>query len=392
MDRRLLVLALSMFSLGTGGFIVTGVLPQISNTYGVTVGAAGQMTTAFALTYAVLAPLVTAAAASVPRKRLLLSGLAIFVLANIATALAPTYELALITRAVAGLGAAMFAPTATGAAPMLVAPERRGYALSVAVAGLTSSTALGSPMGAIIGSFVDWRWAMVFVAVLATIATLGVQASIGDMPLSPKVSLAKRFAPLADPRASLTLIGTLLNLAGIFVVYTYFPVVFDRAHGGNAITLACLLVLWGLGGTASNLLAGRLIDVVGNRRVLVLLLVVSVVVTGLLPLAGANLPAATIAIAVWGACGWGILVAQQHRLVTVAPHAAPMVLALNTSCTYLGISAGGVFGAFFIPTIGAHNLGFIGGAVTLVAFGIVELATWRINAANTSHNSEVAAA
>ena len=159
MDRRLLVLALSMFSLGTGGFIVAGVLPQISNTYGVTVGAAGQMTTAFALTYAVLAPLVTAAAASVPRKRLLLSGLAIFVLANIATALAPTYELALITRAVAGLGAAMFAPTATGAAPMLVAPERRGYALSVAVAGLTSSTALGSPMGAIIGSFVDWRWA-----------------------------------------------------------------------------------------------------------------------------------------------------------------------------------------------------------------------------------------
>jgi predicted MFS family arabinose efflux permease len=51
----------------------------------------------------------------------------------------------------------MFAPTATGAAAMLVVPERRGFALSVVAAGLAGSTALGTPIGALSGNFEDWR-------------------------------------------------------------------------------------------------------------------------------------------------------------------------------------------------------------------------------------------
>ena len=130
MDRRLLVLALGMFALGTDSFVVAGVLPQISHSFDVSIGAAGQMTTIYAITYALLAPTIAALAAGVPRKRLLLSGLGVFVAANLGTAVAPTFAVALLTRILAGLGAAMFAPTATGAAAMLVAPERRGFALA----------------------------------------------------------------------------------------------------------------------------------------------------------------------------------------------------------------------------------------------------------------------
>ncbi len=83
------------------------------------------MTTVYAITYALLAPTIAALAAAVPRKRLLLSGLGLFVVANLATAVAPTFGIALLTRALAGLGAAMFSPTATGAGSMLVPPERR---------------------------------------------------------------------------------------------------------------------------------------------------------------------------------------------------------------------------------------------------------------------------
>ena len=57
MDRRLLVLALGMFALGTDSFVVAGVLPEISQTFHVTIGAAGQLTTAYAITYALMAPL-----------------------------------------------------------------------------------------------------------------------------------------------------------------------------------------------------------------------------------------------------------------------------------------------------------------------------------------------
>ena len=75
MDRRLLVLALGMFALGTDSFVVAGVLPEISRFFGVSISAAGQMTTVYAITYALLAPTIAALAAGIPRKSLLLAAL-----------------------------------------------------------------------------------------------------------------------------------------------------------------------------------------------------------------------------------------------------------------------------------------------------------------------------
>jgi predicted MFS family arabinose efflux permease len=391
MDRRLLVLALGMFALGTDSFVVAGVLPQISHTFAVPIGAAGQMTTVYAITYALLAPTIAALAAGVPRKRLLLWSLAFFVIANLGTAAAPTYGIAMVTRALAGLSAAMFAPTATGAAAMLVPPERRGFALSVVIAGLSGSTALGTPIGAIIGDLGDWRWTMAFVAALAAVAGVGVWTMLSEIPMPPKISLKQRLVPLADPRIGLTLLTTLLTMSGIFTVYTYFTVAFDRVINGNAIVLGALLVLWGAAGTFANLIAGRLIDAIGNRKVIYLMLVILLVDTALLPWASANLWTAATAIAIWGACGWGYLVPQQHRLVTMAPQTAPVVLGLNTSCSYLGVSAAGVIGAIGIQTVGAHHLALIGAVLIIVAIAASVLASRRIAASNAARLPDAAA-
>lgn len=381
MDRRLLVLALGMFALGTDSFVVAGVLPEISSFYAVPISVAGQMTTIYAVTYALLAPTIAALAADVPRKTLLLAGLALFILANLATAASPTFPMALATRVFAGIGAAMFAPTATGAATVIAPAERRGFALSVVVAGLTASTALGSPTGAVIGGLGDWRWTMIFVAALAGVSAFGVWTMLSDVPPPSKISLMKRIAPLADPRIGLTLATTLLTMSGIFIVYTYFAVVFAHLIGGSTIVLGSLLVLWGVAGTISNLLAGRLIDAIGNRKLIVLMLAILVVVSAILPLTGGQLWTAGIAVAIWGGCGWGVLVPQQHRLVTIAPQIAPVVLGLNTSCTYLGVSAAGVIGGIGIETVGAPWLGLIGAAFVAVALVVAEIASSGIKAA-----------
>jgi predicted MFS family arabinose efflux permease len=381
MDRRLLVLALGMFALGTDSFVVAGVLPQISRSFDVSIEAAGQMTTIYAITYALLAPTIAALASGVARKPLLVWGMAFFVLANLATALAPTYGIAMATRLLAGVSAAMFAPTATGVAAMLVPPERRGFALSVVAAGLAGSTALGTPIGALIGNFGDWRWTMAFVAGLALVAGVGVWALLPEVPMPPKVTLRQRLKPLADPRIGYTLLTTLLTMSGIFTVYTYFTVAFDRAILGNGMVLGALLVLWGAAGTLANLLSGRLIDAIGSRRVIFLLLAVATVNTALLPWTGAHLWTAAAAIAVWGACGWGYLAPQQHRLVMAAPQAAPVVLGLNNSCSYLGVSVGGVVGALGIQVVDAHHLGLIGAALTILALVAAELASQSIDRA-----------
>jgi predicted MFS family arabinose efflux permease len=187
MDKRLLILALGTFALGTDGFVIAGVLPGLARAFDVSIGAAGQLTTVYAITYAVMAPTIAALVAGISRKRLMLTGLLLFVVANIGTALAPNFTVALLTRALAGLGGAMFSPTAMGAGSTLVPVERRGFALAVVVAGLTTATALGSPVGATLGTLGDWRWTMYFVSALGGAAFVGVWALLPNCPHRQKL-------------------------------------------------------------------------------------------------------------------------------------------------------------------------------------------------------------
>src|ERR1700754_4221549 len=164
MDRRLLILALGMFAMGTDNFVVAGILPSVALSLNTSVTLAGQMVTVYALSYAISAPIMATVAGGWPRKLLLVLALGIFVAGNIITALATDLGTVLWSRALAGFGAALFSATALGVASMLAAPEKRGKALATVTAGLTGATAMGAPLGTFIGGLGDWRSTLWFVA------------------------------------------------------------------------------------------------------------------------------------------------------------------------------------------------------------------------------------
>jgi len=378
MDKRLLVLASGMFAIGTDSFVVAGVLGQVSASLGVSVALAGQMVTLYALSYALLSPVIAAAAAHWPRKRLLLAGLAVFVAGNVITAVAPSIELVLASRLLAGLGAAMFSPTATAAGASLVPPEQRGRALAIVIAGLSSATALGAPLGTFIGGWLDWRATMWFVAIVGTMAAAGVAWRLPDIPNPPPVSLSRRLAPLGDARVLLTLLTTWLVYAGLFLVYTYIGSSFDRATGGDARVLAGLLLLWGVAATAGNLAAGRLTDRFGSRRIINIAIALVALDFALLPWSSASLATAIPALIVWGVCGWGVLVPQQHRLIGITPGAAPLLLGLNSAAVYVGVSISGLAGGAALGWFDSHFLGLAGAVFITAALFVAEWAQLRI--------------
>ncbi|WP_228895916.1 MFS transporter [Pseudoduganella aquatica] len=374
MDRRLIVLAAGMFAIGTDSFVVAGILPQVSQSLGVSIGVAGQTVTLYALSYALLSPVVAATAAHWPRKRLLLTGLAVFVLGNLITAVAPSIEWVLASRLIAGLGAAMFSPTATATGASLVPPEKRAQALAIVIAGLTSATAFGSPIGTFISGLGDWRATMWFVTIVGLIASVAVYAMLPAIPALPAVTLRQRLAPLKDSRVLLTLLTTLAAYSGMFAVYTYIGVTFDRVTGGRTEVLAGLLLLWGVAATVGNLSAGKLTDRFGSRAIIYGALALATVNFALLPWAAAHLWSAALSIVVWGVCGWGLLVPQQHRLISLAPASAPLLLGLNSAALYVGVSAAGVIGAASITFLDRHQIGLVGAALLAAAFIIARLA------------------
>ena len=374
MDRRLLVLASGMFAVGTDSFVIAGLLHQISASFAVSVALAGQMVTVYALSYAILSPVVATVAAHWPRKRLLLTGLAVFVFGNVATALAPSFELVLISRLLAGLGAAMFGPTAAAAGASLVAPEQRGRALAIVMVGLTSATALGSPLGTFIGGWLDWRATMWFVTAVAALAAIGVICYLRDVPTPPAVGFARRIAPLGDARVQRTLLTTWLVFLGLYLVYTYIGTTFDRATGGDTTLLAGLLLLWGLAATAGNLIAGRLTDRFGGRAVLNACIGIAALNFALLPWTSQSLATAVPALVIWGLCGWGLHIPQQHRLISITPTAAPLLLGLNTAAIYIGLSMSALIGGAAITWLDRHSLGLAAAAFITAALLAAEWA------------------
>jgi predicted MFS family arabinose efflux permease len=378
MDRRLLALAAGMFAVGTDSFVVAGILPQVANSLNVSVSVAGQMVTVYALSYALLSPLIAAFAAHWPRKRLLLAGLAVFVAGNVITALAPTMGWVLFSRFIAGLGAAMYSPTATASGAALAPPEKRAQALAVVIAGLSSATALGSPLGSFIGSLGNWRDTLWFVSAVGLVAAVAVHLMLPAIAALPSASLRQRLAPLRDSRVALTLLTTLAAYAGMFSVYTYMGVSFDRATGGRAEVLAGLLLLWGVAATVGNLAAGRLTDRYGSRVIINGAIAVLVLNFLALPWSSATLPTAAIALVIWGLCGWGLVVPQQARLISIAPAAAPLLMGLNSAALYVGVSIAGVVGATGITLMDRHLLGLIAAVPIMLALVLAQLASRHI--------------
>ena len=381
MDRRLFALAVGMFAVGTDSFVVAGILPQVAESLGVPVPVAGQMVTIYALSYALLSPLIAALAAQVPRKQLLLAGLAVFVAGNVITAVAPTIGWVLASRFIAGLGAAMYSPTATASGAALAPPEKRARALAVVIAGLSIATALGSPLGTLIGSLGNWRDTLWFVSAVGAAAGAAVYFLLPAIPALPPVGLRQRLAPLGDRRVALTLLTTLFAYAGLFTVYTYIGISFDRATGGNAQVLAGLLLLWGLAATIGNLAAGQLTDRFGSRVIINGAIALLVLDFLLLPWTSASLPSAVVALLVWGVCGWGLVVPQQARLIGIAPAAAPLLMGLNSAALYVGVSAAGVIGATGIALADHHLLGLIAAIPVALAFVFAQLAAHGIRKA-----------
>ncbi len=368
-NQRIFLLALGMFALGTDAFVIAGVLPVIAKETGVAGGVAGQLVTAFSLVYGLGAPLLAALTGRWSPNRVLIGALGLFCLANIASALAPSFSVLMITRILTGCFAASYAPLAYTIGTSLAPAEKRGQALGLVIIGLTVATVIGSPMGTWVGEHFGWRLSFVMVAGLAAIAFLALLLVGLPRTVEPStLSLRRRLVPMTQPRIVLALLPALVWNLGIYTVYTYVALLLQ--HTLHIADISGLLVAFGLGALSGTLLGGRIADRFGENRPLVIFLVALIVVEAVLSLATASLIGALSALFVWGLLGSIIFIPQQHRLLRLAPEHANVILALNNSTFYLGVASGAAIGGLALHSIAVTQLGWIGAACALLALAL----------------------
>jgi predicted MFS family arabinose efflux permease len=327
---------LTMFLVGTELFVFSPLLPMLCVSYGISAKLAGLSVTAFALAYAVSAPLFGHISDRFGRRRVLICCLLAFGAANLCTATASTLPALLAARLFAGAAAGGVSPTVyalvSGAAP----PDRRASWLALSVSGLLASLAFGASLGGLIGAQLGWT------VVFGGLAGFGVMLAWLNMWVWPSEHhdrSAPPWTPLPAASVARRLAPTIVWSAGLYGVYTYLGIGLNEI-GFSAAQVARAIMFYGCGAIAGTLVGGRLADRLGAKSaagaslaglslcflLLLLALRCSVLVD---PILGVSSAVAQF-----------FFPAQQAGLANDFPTRRSTVLAWNNSALFLGISFG----------------------------------------------------
>ena len=378
MDMRLFWLALGAFAIGAEGFVISSLLPAISADTGVTLAQGGYLVLAFALAYAVGAPVLASITGHRDRRNVLGTSMLVFSLGNVIAGFAHSYEQLLIARVIMALAAGLYVATAQAAAVAISEPHHRARAISVIVGGTTIAVAFGAPLGALIAGFWGWRGTFSTIAVVGLASAAAIFTMLPAGLKGPKLPLRTRVALISRPGMVPVLLTTLLPLTGAFALFTYIAPVTTGLLGLSASLLPAVLLAFGVGAAIGNYAGGQIADRLGATRSATVSTLLQAVILVSMPLLG-HLPQQIVAPAflgfmvVWGVVGWSLPPAQASRVIKLAPDVAPLALSLNASALYLGVALGSVVGGEVITFAGPVDLGWVGAVFALAAFGVVTM-------------------
>lgn len=349
----MLALALGGFGIGTTEFVTMGLLPDIASAMRVSEPTAGHAVSAYALGVVVGAPLIAALAARVPRKRLLVALMVAFTIGNAATVIAPTFETLVIARFVSGLPHGAYFGVASLAAATLAPVGQRAKAIAAVMLGLSAANVVGVPGATWLGQHLGWRDAFVVVAVIgvATVAALirFVPELHGIRITNPMTELGA----LRRPQVLLTLLVGAIGFGGMFAVYTYITTTLTDVAGLRLGLVPFVLMLFGLGMVAGNIVGGILADR-GVDRAIYASMIAMVVILAVFVAAAHNPYTAAIGAFLIGASGAALAPGLQTRLMDVAADAQTLAAALNHAALNIANAAGAWLGGLVI----AADLGY----------------------------------
>lgn len=367
----LLALGLATFVAITTELVPVGLLPVISADLSVAESTAGLLVTAYAVMVAVLAVPLTTATRRLPRKAVLLGALTVYTLSNVLVALAPTFAVVAVARALGGASHAVFFSVSIGYASRLVRPHLAGRALALVTLGASAGFVLGVPLSTSLGTAVGWRTA--FVVLAGACALSGVLTALllppvpgGGAPPDDGARGARRSA-----LAGATSANALVYL-GHYTVYTYVSVLLLGAGLAAVAVGPALLVIGGLGLLGAAYAAARL-----DARLRQTTVVTLVVVGGGVLALGVAYPGTVgtlVAAAVWS-IGFGAVAAVFQTAAIRTRGASPDVVgALVNASANIGIGGGAALGALVLDGAGRGAVPYAGAVLVGAALLVVLLA------------------
>ncbi|MBZ9823604.1 MFS transporter [Mesorhizobium sp. CA4] len=378
MPLALYALTAGAFGIGVTEFVIMGLLLDVSADLGVSISAAGLLISGYALGVVLGAPLLGALTGRLPRKTLLLALMVVFTVGNLACALAPDYWTLMAARVLTAFAHASFFGVGSVVATGLVPPNRKASAIALMFTGLTVANILGVPFGTWLGQAYGWRSSFLAVTLVGVIAFAVIALLVPrDEPAATEEEETSEgtLAVLGRRPVLLGLLTTVLSWVGVFAAFTYLAPILTRVTGFSEGAVSPILLVFGGGLVAGNLLGGRLADRHLVPTVVGTLLALSAVL--FVMTAAIHQPVtAIVAVGLLGAAAFATVAPLQMWVLEKAKGAGQgLASSFNIAAFNLGNAIGAWLGGFVIdhgPGLGAVPL--VAGLVPLAALGVVLMA------------------
>jgi predicted MFS family arabinose efflux permease len=369
------IIALSTFAASLSARALDPVLPHVASDFSVSIAAAAGFASVFAFTFAIIQPVLGAAADLFGKARLAVICLVLLGIANILGSLSSSFSLLFATRILAGIGAGGVFPIALSLTSDLVGPEKRQVAIGRTLAGSMSGNLLGASLSGLIGDLMGWRGVLGFLGTLAVAASIAVALGFRGSKLS-RVPVNMDFAVLrqgyrtifANPNARVVYMAVFIEGCCVLGLFPYVAS-FLFEQGVTSLSIGGLVIAgFAVGGLFYTLTVSRLLPLLGVNRMMI---------------AGAVLMAIQLAIIAFGprwpfqaldfvALGFGFYMIHGSLQVfssELSEEARATALALHSFFFFMGQTIGpiaygfGILNAGKIPTL-------LGSAAVIVALGL----------------------
>jgi multidrug resistance protein len=361
----LLALAISAFAIGTTEFISVGLLPLISQDLDISVTTAGLTVSLYALGVMVGAPILTSLTSKMPRKKLLLWIMIVFIIGNGIAAGATSVTVLLVARVISAFSHGVFMSIGSTIAADLVPENRRASAISIMFTGLTVATITGVPFGTFIGQQFGWRFAFVTIVVIGIIGFIANSILVPpDLRQSAPTTIRDQVKLITNSRILLVLTITALGYGGTFVVFTYLSPLLQTITGFKQGTIVIILLVYGIAIAIGNMIGGKLSNKnpIGSLFYMFLVqAIILIILTFTAPFKIVGL----VTILFMGLFAFMNVSGLQVYVVILAerfvPSAIDVASAMNIAAFNAGIAMGAYVGGVVTDSIGLIHTAWIGG-------------------------------
>jgi predicted MFS family arabinose efflux permease len=269
------IVTLATFSASLSGRALDPVLPHVADDFGISIATAASFAAVFAFTFAVIQPLIGAAADLFGKARLMIFCLVILGLANLVGSLATSFPLLFVSRILAGIGAGGVFPVALGLTSDLVGSEQRQIGISRTLAGSMSGNLLGATFSGLIGDLLGWRGVLAILGGLGVIAAVAVAAGfrgaeLKHPPRSNWSALKSGYRTIfTNPNARVCYLAVFVEgccVLGLFPFIASF--LFDL--GETSLSVAGIVIAgFAIGGLFYTMTVSRFLSAIGVRGMMV---------------------------------------------------------------------------------------------------------------------------